>query len=276
MTLSAWVIGFGTLALVLAVKSRLGHRAAGLTASLPLTSGPLALAAWMASGPEIARAVIAGSIDAVGAAAVSVTAFSVLRRFPLWVSAPGAVLAFFVVVTMRSVFTLSLLEAALLATMLVGACAAFSRYALIESELPKAKSKATSRASLFAPFLLLAISFICFPLLPADWSGVFGSAPILALSVLISQRLANPNAHGIAQIVQGGYEGMAVKVVFFVLFLAVIDFEAHAWMAFAFAAMVCFSVGFTLWLRNRRPAPRTARTQVLMRAPSLHCPTQVM
>jgi hypothetical protein len=259
MTLSAWVIGFGTLALVLAVKSRLGHRAAGLAASLPLTSGPLALAAWMASGPEIARAVIAGSIDAVGAAAVSVTAFSVLRRFPLWVSVPGAVLAFFIVVTLKSVFTLSLLEAALLATVLVGACAAFSRYALIESELPKAKTKANSRASICAPFLLLAVAFICFPLLPPDWSGVLASAPTLALSVLISQRLANPDAHGVALIVQGGYEGMAVKVVFFVLFLAALDFEAHAWMAFAFAALVCFGVGFVLWLRNRRATPLAVR-----------------
>jgi hypothetical protein len=274
MTLSAWAIGFGTLALVLVVKSRLGHRAAGLTASLPLTSGPLALAAWMASGPEIARAVIAGSIDAVGAAAVSVTVFSVLRRFPLWVSAPGAVLAFFVVVTMKSVFTLSVLEAALLATALVGGCAAFSRYALSEPALPKTKSAVNSRASVFAPFFLLAIAFVLFPLLPPDWSGVLASSPTLALSVLISQRLANPDAHGIGHIVQGGYEGMAVKVVFFVLFLAAIDFEAHAWMAFAFAAMVFFGLGFTLWQRNRRAAMPALRSQ-LMRAPSLDCPTRV-
>jgi hypothetical protein len=272
MTLSAWLIGFGTLALVLAMKSRLGHRAAGLAASLPLTSGPLALAAWMASGPEIARAVIAGSIDAVGGAALSVTVFSVLRRFPLWVSVPGAALAFFVVVTMKSVFTLSVVEAALLATVLVGACAAFSRYALIESERPKAKPIVNSRASVVTPFLLLAVAFVCFPLLPPDWSGVLSSSPLLALSVLISQRLAHPDAHGIAQMVQGGYEGMAVKVVFFVLFLAAIDFEAHAWMAFAFAAMMCFGLGFALWQRNRRTA---TRAPVVMRAPSLHYPTQL-
>jgi hypothetical protein len=218
--------------------------------------------------------VIAGGIDAIGAAAVSVTVFGVLRRSPIWVSAPSAVFAFLVVIALKSVLNLNVSEAALLATILVGGCAAFSRYALIDGATPKTKSNANSRAAVVAPFLLLTLAFVAFPLLPPDWSGVLSSAPILAISVLISQRLAHSDGHGVAHMVQGGYEGMALKVVFFVLFLAAIDFEAHAWMAFSFTAMVCFSIGFALWFRTRRAAPSFARSRV-MRTPSFDSITRV-
>jgi hypothetical protein len=211
--------GFAALGFVLLIQRRCGPRMAGMCVCLPLTSGPLALSVYLASGAEAAQSVVAGSIDAIGGAAVALTAWSAMRRCPMWLSVPATALTFMAVVSVKTLFVMTPMQAVMVAALLIGLCVAISQR--------------ISRESV---------------------SGFLASAPILAMAMLIPLRVGNPNGHGIAQAVQGGYAGMAAKLTFFVVVMAFLDFEGHASIAFAFAALLCFAAGLALWLRNYRAA----------------------
>jgi hypothetical protein len=255
MTWLAMCAGFAALGFVLWIQRRCGPRMAGMCVCLPLTSGPLALSVYLASGAEAAQSVVAGSIDAIGGAAVALTAWSAMRRCPMWLSVPATALTFIAVVSVKNLFVMTPMQAVMVAALLIGLCVAISQRISRESVSSAApREQLNERNNYVLPFAMLALCFALSPIVPTGWSGLLASAPILAMAMLIPLRVGNPNGHGIAQAVQGGYAGMAAKLTFFVVVMAFLDFEGHASIAFAFAALLCFAAGLALWLRNQRAA----------------------
>ncbi len=250
MTWLAICAGFLALGFVLTIQRNAGHRMAGLCVCLPLTSGPFVLTLYLASGPDAARAAVAGSIDAIGGAAVALTVFGLLRKWPLALSAPVTFASFAAVVFAKEALVSSPFQSVLATSILVGLCAAVARGTLREPAQSQKLKPRDWRLDYLAPFVLLTLVFLIAPNLSARWSGIVASAPVLALSVLISMRFGNASARGVATVVQGSYDGLAAKLMFFVVLLALFDFEGHAWIAFGLAAVACFSGGALLWRHN--------------------------
>ena len=250
MTWLATCAGFLALGFVLFIQRNAGHRMAGLCVCLPLTSGPLTLALYLASGPEAARAAVAGSVEAIGGAAVSLTAFGLLRRWPLALSVPVTLATFASVVLAKDAMVGSPFQAVLVTSVLIALCAAVAR-ASVREPAPSQRAKPRDwRIDVLAPFFLLGLVLLVAPQLSARWSGMLASAPVLALSVLFSMRFGNASAGGVANVVQGTYDGLAAKLMFFVVLLALLDFEGHAWITFGFGAVACFTGGALLWRQN--------------------------
>lgn len=257
MTWLATCAGFLALGFVLIIQRNAGHRMAGFCVCLPLTSGPLALALYLASGPEAARAAVAGSVEAIGGSCVALTVFGLLRRWPLALSAPVTLASFAAVVFAKDAIVSSPIQAVLVTSILIVLCAAVARVFLRESVHSQQAKPRDWRMDYLAPFLMLGLVLLVAPLLSARWSGMLAGAPVLALSVLFPMRFGNASAFGVAKVVQGSYDGLAAKLMFFVVLLALFDFEEHAWIVFAVGAIACFISGALLW---RQKALRTYAT----------------
>ncbi len=265
MTWYAMTAGFAALALVLWVQRRCGPRLAGLCMCLPLTSGPLALAVYVANGAEAARTVVSGSVDAIAGAALSLTALSAMRRWPVWVSAPATIALFVLVVAIKNNFASTPLQAVIATAVVIGLCAAFAHRFLREGALcAPPRTPSGWRTTYLMPFAVLALAFALAPMLPLAWSGLLASAPTLALAMLIPMRIGNPQGHGIAHAVQGGYAGMAAKLSFFLILMAAFDFEGHAWIVFALGALLCFAAGLALWRRSLRGGQPNAQPAMMI------------
>jgi hypothetical protein len=146
MTWFSMLVGFAALALVLWIQRRCGPRVAGMCVCLPLTSGPLALAVYLAGGAEAAQAVVVGSVDAIGGAAVSLTAWSAMRRWPMWVSVPVTLLIFVATVSVKNMIAMTPMQAVLATAFVIGLCVAVSQRFSSEHTRPPCTARANGLA----------------------------------------------------------------------------------------------------------------------------------
>jgi hypothetical protein len=247
---------FIALGIVLLIQRKAGHRMAGLCVCLPLVSGPLTLALYLSVGAEVARIAVTGSIEEIGAAAIAITAFGLMRRWPILISIPLTIGIFVCAVLIKARFVFTIAQSVLVTAALIAICATIAKKWLCESSCAKVARKRSWQLAYFAPFALLAIALSTAPLLSVRLSGLLSSAPVLTLALLVSIRIGNDSAHGIAHAVQGGYNGMMAKLVFFVVILVFLNFDGLASIPLVCGTLIGIAV--TLLLRQRKLEARQA------------------
>jgi hypothetical protein len=231
----------GVLVGLFAMQKLIGHRWAAFAACLPLTSGPLIVAATMKFGVPVAQQILVGCVIATGAASVAIYAFGRLRHQPVTLALTIALLVFSVVVFAQQKLSNIAELCAAIAIVLVFVTA------LISGSQPQAPARIitrSNRGNIAVPCLILAMCLASISFLPPQWSGVLAASPLIALSFLISLRRAGNSAETVSSAVVAANQGLITKLVLFCTADVLLE-TMQSW-ALAYVITIVITVTFLL------------------------------
>jgi hypothetical protein len=212
MNLQVILASIAVLACLFALQKLIGSRWAAFTACLPLTSGPLIVAATMEFGVDQAQQILVGCVIATGAASLTLYAFGRLRHKPVTLAMVMALSVFSLIVIAQQQFNnLAEISAALafglilLTTVMTGSA----------PRSPSTSSLQLSRGSVIIPCLFLMVCLACFSFLPPKWSGILASSPLIALSFLFGLRRSENSAQTVLCAIAGANQGLMTKLILF-------------------------------------------------------------
>lgn len=234
MNLQVVFASIAVLACLFALQKLIGSRWAAFTACMPLTSGPLIIAATMEFGVHQAQQILVGCVIATGAASLALYAFGRLRHKPIALAMLIALSVFSLIVIAQQQFNnLAEISAALafglilLTTIMTGSTPLSPSTSLLQ----------TSRGSVAIPCLLLIVCLACFSLLPPKWSGVLASSPLIALSFLFGLRRSGNSAQTVLCAVAGANHGLMTKLVLFCTAYLLLEIQIRWEVAYLLALL---------------------------------------
>jgi hypothetical protein len=195
-----------------ALQKLIGSRWAAFTACMPITSGPLIIAATINFGVPVAQQILLGCIVATGAASLSLFVFGRLRNQSIAFALLIALVVFALIVYVQQhLNNLAEVSAALAFSLILLTMVISGR----SVPVPNTSLVRLNRGSVLIPCLILTACLAAISILPPTWSGVLAASPLISLSFLIGLRRSGNSPQTILNAISASRHGLLTKLVLF-------------------------------------------------------------